>query len=300
MRIHALQTGMVAIKTAQVEGQGRGLGRMLNMLRDTNWTEALPIFAWVLEHPEGLIVIDTGETARALAPGYFPAWHPFYRRGVREWISEKEEIGPQFAALGLSIRDVRWVVLTHMHTDHAGGLSHFPDTEILVTRKEYHMAKSLGGRLFGYLPQHWPTWFAPRQIDFRAEAFGPFPAHLPLTRAGDVILVPTPGHSAGHMSVILREEEQSVFFAGDTSYTQQLMLDGKIDGVSSNEKMARQTIERIQAYTRNTPTVYLPSHDPASATRLAVRQTIDHSEHSSANERHAEMTDAIKSSLSDY
>ena len=274
MRVHALQTGTVAIKTAQVEGRGKGLQRQLNMLRDPRWTEALPIYAWAIEHPEGLIVIDTGETARALEPGYFPAWHPFYRRGVREWISVEDEIGPQLATLGLGTHDVRWVVLTHMHTDHAGGLSHFPHAEILVTRKEYQTARSLGGKLSGYLPQHWPDWFMPRQIDFQPEAFAAFPAHLPLTKAGDVILVPTPGHSAGHMSVILHQGAQSIFFAGDTSYTQQLMLDGKIDGVSPSAALAHQTLQRIQTYTRGTPTVYLPSHDPAAAERLATRQVI--------------------------
>ncbi len=274
MRIHALQTGTVAIKEAQMEGRGRGLGRQVNMLRDTHWTEPLPIYAWAIEHPEGLIVIDAGETARALEPGYFPGWHPFYRRGVREWVTAEEEIGPQLAAIGFTARDVRWLVLTHMHTDHAGGLYHFPGTEILVTRKEYQTARSLGGRLFGYLPQHWPDWFAPRQIDFLPQSYGPFPAHFSLTQAGDVVLVSTPGHSAGHLSIILREGEQSIFFAGDTSYTQQLMLDGKIDGVSASDTIARQTLQHIQVYTRGTPTVYLPSHDPASAMRLAGLQTI--------------------------
>jgi glyoxylase-like metal-dependent hydrolase (beta-lactamase superfamily II) len=163
-----------------------------------------------------------------------------------------------------------------MHTDHAGGLSHFPHTEIIVTRQEYQAAKSFGGKLAGYLPQHWPNWFAPRQIDFSPEAFVTFPAHLPLTKAGDVILVPTPGHSAGHMSVILREEQWSIFFAGDTSYTQQLMLDGKLDGVSPNDRLAHRTLQHIQSYTRATPTVYLPSHDPASAKRLEARETIIH------------------------
>ena len=292
MRIHALQTGTVAIKTAQVEGRGRGLRRQLNMLRDTNWTEPLPIYAWVIEHPEGPIVIDTGETARALEPGYFPGWHPFYRYGVREWIRAEDEIGPQLATLGLSPRDVRWVVLTHLHTDHAGGLSHFPNAEILVARKEYQTAKSLGGKLFGYLPQRWPDWFAPRQIDFQLEPFGPFPAHLPLTEAGDVILVPTPGHSVGHTSVVLREGEQSIFFAGDTSYTQQLMLEGKIDGVSSKDSIARQTIQRIQTYTRDTPTVYLPSHDPASAERLATRQAIVYIGQSEASGKRGVSTNA--------
>lgn len=278
MLIHAIQTGTVAIKEAQTEGRGSGRQRRLNTLRDTHWTEPLPIYTWVIEHPEGIIVVDTGETARATQPGYFPGWHPYYRRNVREWVRPEEEIGPQLEALGIAPRDVRWVVLTHLHTDHAGGLHHFPKAEILVTRSEYRAARGLAGQINGYLPQHWPDWFKPRQIEFQPRLFATFPAHEVLTKAGDVILVPTSGHSTGHMSVILLEGEMSICFAGDTSYTQKLLLEGKIDGVSVSEQAARQTIERLQAYTRSTPTIYLPSHDPASAERLARRQTITYAE----------------------
>ena len=61
-----------------------------------------PPNAWVVEHPEGLIVIDTGETARASAPGYFPRWHPYFRSGVKEWVQPNEEIAPQLTGLGIS------------------------------------------------------------------------------------------------------------------------------------------------------------------------------------------------------
>src|SRR5574340_510062 len=150
MRIHAIQTGTVAIKERQRHGVGHGLRRRLNTLVDKAWTEPLPIYAWVIEHSEGLIVVDTGETARASEPGYFPRWHPYYRFGVRTWVKPEEEIGPQLEALGMKAIDVRWVVLTHMHTDHAGGLHHFPKVEILVSRTEYKLTSGLGGRINGY------------------------------------------------------------------------------------------------------------------------------------------------------
>jgi glyoxylase-like metal-dependent hydrolase (beta-lactamase superfamily II) len=67
-------------------------------------------------------------------------------RAFREWVEPEEEIGPQLERLGIRPGDVRWVVMTHLHTDHAGGLHHFPD-EILVTRTELEYGSGLRGRL---------------------------------------------------------------------------------------------------------------------------------------------------------
>jgi hypothetical protein len=61
MRIHAIQTGTVKIKTAQVEGRGHGFRRQMAVYTDGNWTEWLPTYAWAIEHPEGIIVVDTGQ-----------------------------------------------------------------------------------------------------------------------------------------------------------------------------------------------------------------------------------------------
>jgi hypothetical protein len=51
MRIHAIQTGTVAIKKRQRQGEGKGLVRLKNTMLDTEWTDPLPIYAWVIEHP---------------------------------------------------------------------------------------------------------------------------------------------------------------------------------------------------------------------------------------------------------
>ena len=174
MKVHAIQTGTVQVHERQRAGHGRGVLRFANMLLDRRWTEPLPIYAWVIEHPEGVIVVDTGETARAGAPGYFPRWHPYFRIGVRERVDPEQEIGPQLRSLGIRPDDVRRVVLTHLHTDHAGGLRHFPRSEILVTRTEYEQAKGLRGKTRGYLPHRWPPGFAPRLVDFLPEPVGPF------------------------------------------------------------------------------------------------------------------------------
>jgi N-acyl homoserine lactone hydrolase len=274
MKIHAIQTGTVAITTKWREGVGHGRLRLVHTLFDREWTEQLPIYAFAIEHAEGVIVVDTGETARAAEPGYFPRWQPFFRFAVREQVRPEQEIGPQLEQLGIVPADVRRVVMTHLHTDHAGGLHHFPDNEILVSRAELDYAAGLLGRVRGYPNNRWPAWFHPIVVDLPAVPFGPFPRSMAITDAGDVTLVPVPGHSPGQLAVVVQDGDHAVFLAGDSSYTQDALLRGVVDGVGPDEAAERLTHERIRAYAAETPTVYLPAHDPETATRLAERRTL--------------------------
>lgn len=66
MTLHAIQTGSARIKCAQVEGRGRGLRRRLAVFADRTWTEWLPTYAWVIDHPEGVIVVDAGQGVHLL------------------------------------------------------------------------------------------------------------------------------------------------------------------------------------------------------------------------------------------
>ncbi len=267
MKIHAIQTGTVAIRPNQRLGKGSGYDRLFHTLSDRRWTEPLPIYAWVIEHPEGVIVIDTGETARTSEPGYFTRWHPYFRH-VKSSVTPDQEIGPQLRAFGIHPEDVRWVVMTHLHTDHAGGLAHFPKSEIIINRRAYELALGFAGQARGFLPQHYPAWLNPTPVDFKTRPWGSFPASLSLTQAEDVLVVPTSRHTEAHQSVVLRANDTTYFFAGDTSYTQELMLDQQIDGVSLDAASARRTLQRIRQLADQMPLVYLPSHDPESAMRL--------------------------------
>jgi glyoxylase-like metal-dependent hydrolase (beta-lactamase superfamily II) len=274
MKIHAIQTGTVAITTKWRQGTGHGRVRLAHTLLDREGTAPLPIYAFAIEHPEGVIVVDTGETARTSEPGYFPRWQPFFRFAVRELVRPEQEIGPQLKRLGILPSDVRLVVMTHLHTDHAGGLHHFPDDEIRVARAELDYAAGLRGRLRGYPNKRWPARFHPTLIDLPAVPFGPFPTSMALTDAGDVTLVAVPGHTPGQLAVVVEDGDHTVFLAGDSSYTQDALLRGVVDGVGPDEAAERLTHERILAYAAETPTVYLPAHDPETQARLAARQPI--------------------------
>jgi N-acyl homoserine lactone hydrolase len=272
MKVHAIQTGTVRIKTAQVEGRGHGLARRLAIFADRDWTKWLPTYAWVIEHRDGIIVVDTGQGAHLLHTGR--SLHPYIRWEVAFRIESQEEIGPQLRALGIGPRDVRLVVLSHLHMDHDGGLAHFPNSEILVSRGELNIARGWVGTLRGYLPNRWPSWFDPVPLDLPAQSYGPFAASKRLTAAGDIIAVATPGHTAHHISILAVDDDMTYVIAGDASYNEELMLAGRVDGVSADERVAGATLGAIRRLAEERPTVYLPTHDPQSAARLASRLTV--------------------------
>ena len=271
MRIHAIETGRVRIKQAQIEGRGHGTWRQLQPILSSEWADWSPVYAWAIEHPEGVIVVDTGAAAHLKS---LPRWHPYFRFAVRFDIEPEQEVGPQLRGLGIGARDVKTVVLTHMHIDHDGGLAHFPHSRILASAGEIARTSGIAGAMLGYLPKRWPKWFAPEPLAWQPTACGPFASSAPISAAGDVIAVPTPGHTPNHLSVVVRDGDHEIMLAGDASYLESTMLGGTVDGVSPDETVAAATLARIREFCSQRPVVYLPAHDPHAAQRLRQSGTV--------------------------
>lgn len=205
MRVERLSTGRVRPKRAS-----RGARRYL----PGAWSEeTLPVNVFLVHHPDGLCLFDAGQTAEGARPGYLPRWHP-YLRLARFELAPEDEIGAQLTARGVDPAGVRWVVLSHLHTDHVGGIGAFAGAEVIVSRVEWERARGLRGRLRGYLPQHWPL-AEPVQVDLAGPPVGPFAGSFDVAGDGRLVLVPTPGHTPGHVALIVRAEDGGYLLAGD-------------------------------------------------------------------------------------
>jgi len=227
----------------------------------------MPTYCWLIEHPEGNILVDTGETAKIHEKGYLPDGG-LYHKAVETRIKAEEELPHQLAKIGFTPKDIQMVMLTHMHGDHIGGLSHFEHAKIYVSKTEYQEANGKKGEGSGYFKKNWPTWFQPELIDYTDGAEGNFAQSKKITQDGKVIVVPTPGHSIGHQSILVKNEGFTTVLAGDLTYNLDTLKKEIADVVLMN-KSAKATVKTMHQYVRNTPSIYLSSHDWNAPTLLA-------------------------------
>jgi N-acyl homoserine lactone hydrolase len=258
MKIHALSTGAVRVKHSFLF-PGRGMRRQLDLLLPGPWSQPLPIHLWAIEHDGVLRLVDTGETAAARDI-------PFARFAV----SRDEELPAVMAAAGLRLQDVAEVVLTHAHGDHIDGMVHVR-TRTLINEPELRYASSaFPAFMRRVLRQPLPPGFAPETFTLDGGPFGAFAQSRPLSEDGRIVAVATPGHTPGHISVICIDDEgRHVMLAGDATDTLEQLQALRADAIGPDPKVHVATLERIKAHCAQHPTIYLPSHDPESATRLS-------------------------------
>ncbi len=145
--------------------------------------DAMPIYAYLIEHPKGRVLVDTGES--------------YELRDECAVMEEEETILPQLARLGCTPDDIDYVVISHMHLDHAGYMSSFPNAVFLVRKEELRAAWWPEPYEHGY---SLPTYEKTR--DFKYIQLDP-DEDYDVFMDGSIILIDTSGHSRGHQSVVL-------------------------------------------------------------------------------------------------
>ncbi len=263
MRIHALTTGTVELKHAFLYAS-TGWRRQPDLFLPGTWCPPMPIHCWAIEHEGRLILVDTGETADV---------HdiPFARFQVRP----EDELPRVLAAVGLDVNDVDTVVLTHMHGDHMDGAVHV-DGPVLVHEEELAFTRSTQARVMQrILRQPVPTRPDWRPFTLDGGPFGAFARSKPLTDDDRIVAVDTAGHSPGHISIICIDDlGRHVMIAGDTTDSVEQLRARRTDAVSPKPEITVATIDRILKHASDHPTVYLPSHDVESVSRLAGGTTL--------------------------
>jgi N-acyl homoserine lactone hydrolase len=210
------------------------------------------------------VLVDTGGSATARD-----------QRFARFHVTRDQELDGVLRGVGLAPADVRTVVLTHVHGDHIDGLPHVPAAQVLASDEELRYTRGVEARLVRRaLHQPLPDGFDPTPLRFNGPPLGAFAATAPITDDGRIVAVPAPGHTPGHVAVVVVEDDHHVLLAGDAAYDQAQLLDRHVDGVSPKDDVARATMDTILAHAREHPTVVLPTHDPGSAARLAAREPI--------------------------
>lgn len=262
--IHPLTTGHVRIHDDMYRGRGTGLRRRARILRKGPMGERRPINAWLIEHPEGRILVDAGET-HEVRDGTFAEFE----------VARGDELDAQLQAIGVAPSEIPTVVLTHIHGDHVNGLPHVPQARVLAGAREIAIAASLEARMVRrFTRQPLPPGFAPEPIALDGPPIGAFEASAALTADGRVLAVPTPGHTLGHVAILVVQPDHHVLLSGDSAYDLAQLCDLQVDGVSPKDDVARATMARILDHARRHPTVVLPSHDPRSVARLRAAETL--------------------------
>ncbi|HEY3759707.1 MAG TPA: N-acyl homoserine lactonase family protein [Solirubrobacteraceae bacterium] len=240
----------------------------------------IPIVAFLIEHPGvGPILIDTGfhaaitdgstrERARNLGPlGLLMARNVSMR--------SEQTAAAQLRARGVDPADVRVIVMTHLHFDHASALADFPGATVIVSQPEWDAARRRASSIFGYPPAQINPRLSYRTVDFggsAARAHGPFARSLDLFGDGSLILLDTPGHSTGHLSILARLREREALIAGDAIYSLATLRDGKRPLRSEDSKAYERSLRALQAYDREHPdALIIPGHDMAHWETLAER-----------------------------
>jgi N-acyl homoserine lactone hydrolase len=264
VRVHPVTTGTVMYPLDALFARSGRLARLHSLGFRSERIE-IPIPAFILEHPgAGVVLVDTGFHA-SVAVEPRKSMGPVLGRLFDSRMRPDEALPDQLRARGIDPRDVNVVVMTHLHVDHASGVAQFPDATFLVTGREWESATSGPQLRRGYVSRQFDHAFDWRLVDFDGpdvSSFASFGRSLDLFGDGSVRLVYTPGHTLGHMSVVVRLRGGEMLIAGDAIYAMRTLRESTMPYGAHDEHQFRRSLREVQRYAEQTPgAVIVPGHD---------------------------------------
>jgi len=238
----------------------RGLG----LHRRSAWF-FIPMPAFLVEHPQaGPVLVDCGlhgsvaaDPARNL--GRVNAALYTFR------MTPEQAVRAQLEQRGVDPDAVRTVVMTHLHYDHASAVRDFPAATFVVDRREWASATAPRPALRGYVPAHIDLPVDWRTVDHERDGVphGPFARTLDLFGDGSVRLVCTPGHTAGHQSVLLRLAGGELLLTGDAAYDRRTILAGARPLLMPDPVAFEHSLAEVGGWVRQNPgATFICGHDP--------------------------------------
>jgi N-acyl homoserine lactone hydrolase len=225
----------------------------------------VPVPFFLIRHPEGDVVVDGGNPL-AVARDARAHWGGLADQ-FRVRMTEEQHCVAQLRELGIAPESVSHLVQSHLHIDHTGALGHFPDATVIVQSQELDAARIADPpHAHGYVRED----FDRAGLDWRAVEGG-----LDLFGDGAIRLLSTPGHSAGHMSLLLQLEETGRVLLTADAADNRAQWDGQLPprALYSRDD-ARRSLERLRELARATDSLVVFGHDLDNWSQL--RHAPDH------------------------
>src|SRR5713101_3996465 len=186
----------------------------------------LPCPSFLIEHPKGLVLFDTGCNAKIIddAVGY---WGPMAEALPLKW-SKSDTLDKQIQGVGYKTSDVKYVILSHSHLDHSGGLTYFPNAKFLV-------------RAYDWL-----------ELDHDLDLFGD----------GALQFLYTPGHTPGECSLLVNLPNRRLLLTGDTVHLRAALNQEATMPIDTDPIQAVKSIKRVKAIRDMQEATVWITHDP--------------------------------------
>lgn len=210
----------------------------LTAMRDVGKMIKVPVAMYIIDHPRGLVLYDTGNNV-AVSDGQCESHWGKLCKAFMPMQKRDEVIDKWLEKFGYKVDDVKYVVLSHLHLDHAGNMEMFPNATHVVQKIEMKTA-------------WWPEKFQASAFvmgdfdDARDFKYLQLNGDFDLFGDGTVVVLDTKGHTQGHQSVMVKLKNTGiVLLAGDAVYTPENEA-GVIPGITWNTHESMQSIDRLK------------------------------------------------------